>query len=118
MQFLFLIHVYNFLNHIFSSFSTEAGICCQLVNLYASVPTKLWSGLYRNGYLLINCLHNKGTVSRDFLYPVFSLTSSYLSLYRCPRAVLIFSDFPQSYWGFKMTPPCPKHPGVDPKFLG
>ena len=44
----------------------------------------------------------KGTVSQDFLYPVFALISPSWSYYRCPRAVL-------SYRTFKMTPRCPMY---------
>ena len=38
-----------------------------------------------------------------FVSGFFLLISSSWSHWRCPRAVLIFSDFSQSYWGFKTT---------------
>ena len=59
----------------------------------------------------------KGTVSRDFLYLVFSSNSSSWSYQRCPWAVSNFDDFSRSYSNFKTTPRCIGHQGVNQKTL-
>ena len=72
---------------------------------------------------LFSRINIKFDIKRDrltgfFVAGFFSLISSSWSHYRCPRAVLIVSDFSLSYWTFKMTPLCLGHQGVGPKFLG
>jgi len=39
----------------------------------------------------------------------FSSNYSSWSYYRCPRAIIIFSEFSRSYVHFKKTPWCPRH---------
>jgi len=75
----------------------------------------------QNGRILLYCMYLaqyprlpfcvliylNGTVSQDFLDPVFSLISFSWSYLRCPSAVLIYSEFSQGFWTFKITSQCP-----------
>ena len=59
----------------------------------------------------------KGTVSQDFFAPVFFFNQLILTYKRCPWAVLIYSEFSQSFCTFKMTPWYLGNWGVAPKFF-
>ena len=60
----------------------------------------------------------KGQSHEISLLWFFSSISSFWSYLRCPRAVLIFSKFSQSYCTFKMSPGYLGNLGVAQKILG